>query len=191
MTDGLERARAAGIPIIDVDYTRQREAGWAHAELDALRDTAPFVYNEANTGYWMVNRYEHVRSALMMADVFTNTKTSVLGNREHKPRLLPQNLNGADHMAYRRILNPWFGPVAIDRTEPLARRRCQELLDELVPAATPTSWSSSRCCIRPRSFLLISACRWKTAWCCSRWSRPCSEVSSAATRPSWRRPSIS
>ena len=80
----------------------------------------------------MVNRYEHVRAALMMSDAFSNTKTSVLGDREHKPRLLPQNLNGAEHMAHRRILNPWFGPVAIDRTESLARRRCQELLDGLM-----------------------------------------------------------
>lgn len=49
MSDGVDRARAERIPVIDVDYTQQRDAGWAYAHLDGLREESAFTYNEANT----------------------------------------------------------------------------------------------------------------------------------------------
>jgi cytochrome P450 len=39
-------------------------------------------------------------------------------------------------MAYRHVLNPWFSPAAIARTEPLMRRRCGELIAALEPLGT-------------------------------------------------------
>ena len=37
-------------------------------------------------------------------------------------------------MAYRQVLNPWFSPTAIARTEPLMRRRSIEMIEALRPA---------------------------------------------------------
>ena len=121
-------------PTISTDFTLERPAHWYHGELNEVREAAPFTFNDATFGFWMINRYEHVRDALQMPEVFTNQRTSALGNPEHKPRLLPQNLDGAEHMAYRHVLNPWFGPRAIERTAPLARRRAVEMIEELRPA---------------------------------------------------------
>lgn len=120
-------------PTISTDYTRERPANWYHADLDAVREASPFTFNDATYGFWMINRYDHVREALQSPELFTNERTSALGNPAHKPRLLPQNLDGAEHMAYRHVLNPWFGPRAIERTEPLARRRAAEMIAELQP----------------------------------------------------------
>ena len=123
-------------PTISTDFTVPRPAHWYHRELNEIRDTAPFTFNDATYGFWMFNRYEQVRDALQMPEVFTNQRTSALGNPAHKPRLLPQNLDGPEHMAYRQVLNPWFGPRAIERTAPLARRRAVEMIEELRPAGS-------------------------------------------------------
>jgi cytochrome P450 len=126
-------ARALGCPIVSTDYTRERPLGWYHRQLDELREQAPFAWNDSTYGFWMVNRYEHVREALTTPDVFSNARTSALGDPRVKPRLLPQNLDGVEHMAYRRVLNPWFSPAAIARTEPLLRRRCAEMIGAIAP----------------------------------------------------------
>src|SRR5262245_33441499 len=81
----------------------------------------------------MVNRYDDVREALQMQDVFTNRYTSALGEPEKKVRLLPQNLNGREHTQLRQVLNLWFSPVNVTRLEAWARSRCIELIEELEP----------------------------------------------------------
>lgn len=121
-------------PTVSTDFTTERPAHWYHQHLDEVREESPFSFNDSTYGFWMVHRYDHVREALQSPDIFTNQRTSALGNPDHKPRLLPQNLDGAEHMAYRHVLNPWFGPRAVERTAPLARRRAAEMIDALRPA---------------------------------------------------------
>jgi cytochrome P450 len=126
--------RAAGVcPIIDHDY---RDAGLVlshYASLNAVRELGPITWNETPRGFWMVNRYDEVREALQMNDVFTNVVTSALSNPASRVRLLPQNLNGAEHVKYRHVVNPWFSPPSIKKVVPLARARCIAMLDDLQP----------------------------------------------------------
>lgn len=127
-----DQARELGCPVTTVDYTVPRPVGWYHEQLDGLRDEAPFVWNDSTYGFWMINRFDHVREALASPDLFSNVVTSALGDPAVKPRLLPQNLDGEEHMAYRHVLNPWFSPKAIARSEPYIRRRTGELIDAFV-----------------------------------------------------------
>ncbi len=128
-----ELAAQLGCPVVSTDFTVERPLGWHHENLDSLREGAPLAWNDSTFGFWMINRYDHVREALTMPEVFSNARTSALGDPNVKPRLLPQNLDGAEHMAYRHVLNPWFSPAAIERTAPLLRRRCGEMIDAIKP----------------------------------------------------------
>jgi cytochrome P450 len=47
--------------------------------------------------------------------------------------LIPQNLNGQEHVWYRHVINPWFSPGSIKRIVPLARERCITLIEDLKP----------------------------------------------------------
>jgi cytochrome P450 len=129
----VEQAHDLGCPVISTDFTVERPIGWYHRELDALREAAPFAWNDSTYGFWMINRYDHVREALATPELFSNARTSALGDPQVKPRLLPQNLDGVEHMAYRHVLNPWFSPAAIARDEPLTRRRSAEMIDAIEP----------------------------------------------------------
>ncbi len=129
-----EPHRAGGAcPVIDVDY---RLAGpmFSHYEsLDAVRELGRFTWNETPRGFWMINRYEEVREALQMSDVFTNVVTSALSVPENRVRLLPQNLTGQEHVKYRHVVNPWFSPPSVKKIVPLARERCIAMIEELRP----------------------------------------------------------
>jgi cytochrome P450 len=48
--------------------------------------------------------------------------------------LLPQDLNGQQHVKLRRVLNQFFAPAAVRRMEPMAQERCIELIEELKPS---------------------------------------------------------
>ena len=128
-----EDRAAASCPIIDIDYREYRPAFWHFESLNQVRETGPIVWNHTPNGFWMVNRYDEVKEALQRPDIFTNDVVSALGDPEAHLRLLPQNLNGAEHVAYRHVLNPWFSPGSVKRIEPLARQRCVAMIEELAP----------------------------------------------------------
>ena len=41
-----EEARDLGCPVVSTDFTLERPIGWYHRELDELRETAPFAWND-------------------------------------------------------------------------------------------------------------------------------------------------
>jgi cytochrome P450 len=135
VSDRTARERAEGVcPVIAVDYRVERPAFWHWTDLDARREQAPVLLNESPQPNWMITRYDDVRDALQRQDAFTNHVLSAFdGPRPTEPRLLPQNLNGLEHTQYRQVLNSWFSPGGVRRIEPLARARCQAMLDELKP----------------------------------------------------------
>jgi cytochrome P450 len=115
------------------DYRVDRPVLGHYEALDSQREAAPFLWNEAGRHpFWMVTRFEHVHEALRMPDVFSNEVINAL-----QPRMavefLPQNLDGPEHTAMRRVLNRWFSPAAVRRMEPLVLAHCRQLIEELRP----------------------------------------------------------
>ena len=51
-------------PTISTDFTLKRSAHWHHGELNEVRQAAPFTFNDATFGFWMINQYEHVLSLI-------------------------------------------------------------------------------------------------------------------------------
>jgi cytochrome P450 len=131
MTDQAA-TRPDGCPVTDVDYRMDRPLFWNYASLGSLREESAVTWNSSAKGYWMVNRYEEVKEALRMADVFTNTKVNAF-DPEMELRLLPQNLNGEEHVKFRALLNPWFSPGAVKRMDPLSRSLCTALIEDVKP----------------------------------------------------------
>jgi cytochrome P450 len=126
-------AEASGCPVLAIDYRSYRPAFWHFESLNDVRERARFSMNTEPQTFWMVNRYDDVREALQRPDVFTNQVTSALQDPATKVRLIPQNAVGRDHVKYRQVLNPWFSPGSVKRIEPMARARCIEMIEELVP----------------------------------------------------------
>lgn len=122
-----------GCPVSHTEYGTDTGLYEHYALLDADREGSRFSFNDTRPrGFWMLQRYEDVLEGFQKHDVWTTHARSAL-NPEPGIPLLPQDLNGQDHVKLRRILNQFFAPAAVRRMERLARQRCIELIEELKP----------------------------------------------------------
>jgi cytochrome P450 len=122
-----------GCPVSHTEYGEDSELYQHYALLDAERESARFHFNDTRPrGFWMLQRYEDVLEGFQKHAVWTTHARSAL-NPESGIALLPQDLNGQDHVKMRRVLNPFFSPAAVKRMEGLADRRCVELVEEVRP----------------------------------------------------------
>lgn len=122
-----------GCPVSHTEYGEDSELYGHYALLDAEREAARFHFNDTRPrGFWMLQRYDDVLEGFQNHAVWTTRVRSAL-NPEPGIALLPQDLNGKEHAKLRRVLNPFFSPAAVRRMEPLAHRRCVELVEEVRP----------------------------------------------------------
>jgi len=132
MTEPTPARPTGGCPVTDVDYRTDRPLFWNYESLNTVREEGAVLWNSSGQGYWMVNRYEEVKEAFRMTDVFTNYRVNAF-DPAMELRLLPQNLTGDEHRKFRALLNPWFSPGAVKRMDPLSSSRCASLIEEVRP----------------------------------------------------------
>ncbi|MPY56510.1 cytochrome P450 [Streptomyces spongiae] len=120
-------------PVSHTDYRLATPPAGHYAFLDREREESRFLWNDgADTGFWMLTRYDDVLQGFQNPETFTNDITSAL-NPQRGIDLLPQRLGGEEHAKLRRVINPYFSPTAVRRMERFAVDRCAELVEELAP----------------------------------------------------------
>jgi cytochrome P450 len=122
-----------GCPVMHHDFSRPREVGshWKLAE--QLREGCPHFYNRYDGGgYWVFTRHDAVRDMYKTPEVFSSASITPW---EPDPayRLVPTQLDAPEHIKYRRILNPWFSPRAMDASEDMLRQICRSYVDRIAP----------------------------------------------------------
>ena len=100
-----------------------------HANVAEIRRSTPVlaVELEGFTPFWVLTRYEDVRSVSRDNARWLNTTRSVLGPDEDFERMLasgipePQTLihmDGTKHRDHRKVTNDWFKPAAVRHRQP-------------------------------------------------------------------------
>lgn len=122
-----------GCPVMHQDFSRTRAVGSHWKWADELRETSPVYYNTFAQGYWIFTRHEAVREIYKTPEIFSSESFTPW---EPEPiyRFVPTQIDPPDHIKYRRILNPWFAPRAIDEAEPVMRELCRKLVEKTAPA---------------------------------------------------------
>jgi cytochrome P450 len=122
-----------GCPVSHAEFGTDTEIYGHYAILNAEREKARFQFNDTRPrGFWMLQRYDDVQEGFQKHDVWTTAVRSAL-RPDIGESLLPQDLNGQDHVKLRRILNQFFAPAAVKRMEPMAWQRARELIGEIRP----------------------------------------------------------
>src|SRR6201990_2676229 len=117
MTDTLPSAAVGrelgGCPVMHRDFSRAQAAGCHWEQADELRESSPLYFNTFAQGYWVFTRYDAVRDMYKTRDLFSSASITPW---EPDPiyRFVPTQIDPPDHIQYRRILNPWFAPRAVD-----------------------------------------------------------------------------
>src|SRR5690349_22412188 len=126
-------ARATGkCPVIHLDVSTPLEVGSYWQKADELREDGPAFFNSIGQGYWIFTRYEQVRDMYQHPEIFSSESITPW---EPDPgyRFVPTQVDAPDHIKYRRILNPWFSPKAMEAAAPMMRELCKGFIEPLVP----------------------------------------------------------
>jgi cytochrome P450 len=121
-----------GCPVIHADFSSPKEAGRYWQWADELRESGPAFFNTFAQGYWVFTRHDEVRDIYQNPDLFSSESITPW---EPEPvyRFVPTQIDRPDHVKYRRLLNPWFSPAAVDKITPMARDLCRRLVEETAP----------------------------------------------------------
>ena len=175
-----------GCPVMHRDFAPEQAAG-CHWELgDELRESAPVYFNTFAQGYWVFTRHDAVRDIYKTPELFSSESITPW-QPDPIYRFVPTQIDAPDHIKYRRIVNPWFSPRAMEAAEPAMRALCRQLVEDVAStgecdfvtefgAALPHRGVPERRRHRPRRRRPVRR----------RGSRT-SSAASAATPPAWRR----
>jgi cytochrome P450 len=110
-----------------------RPALAGHAMFDELRAAAPILKVPYGAkGFFLVTEHEAALQVTQDSKTFPQPSVSMETGDPTKFILIPQLLNGADHMAWRRLLAPYFSPGRVEGWEEGVRSRAVSLIEGLV-----------------------------------------------------------
>lgn len=128
MTSPAPDARPRGDwPVVEYDILSTRPAGRFFAEIDELRERHPFYFNTLAQGFWTLTRYDAVREAYQLPEVFTSD-SFMPTDPDPAYHMLPTQERAPRHVKIRQLLNPRFSPAAVATMEAAARRHCADVV---------------------------------------------------------------
>lgn len=133
MSDNGVPAHVQPDRVYDFDFLSAPEFLYEpHRRLRKLHREAPEIFwTPRNGGHWIVAR---AAPALEMLRRHEDFSAAPVFNKakDRWPRTIPNQYDPPDHADFRRILNPWFSPAAIQRREPQIRALAASLIDEIL-----------------------------------------------------------
>jgi cytochrome P450 len=130
-TETAER-ELAGCPVMHRDFAPQQAAGCHWQLADELRETSPVYFNTFAQGYWVFTRHDAVRDIYKTPELFSSESITPW-QPDPIYRFVPTQIDAPDHIKYRRIVNPWFSPRAMEAAEPQMRVLCRQLVEDVAP----------------------------------------------------------
>ncbi|OBJ52667.1 cytochrome P450 [Mycobacterium sp. 1423905.2] len=111
----LPRLEYSSLPLAE-----DRGVGWK-----TLRDAGPVVFMN---GYYYLTRREDVLAALRNPQIFSSRVLQPPGN---PLPVVPLSFDPPEHTRYRKILQPYFSPLALNKSRPVLERHAAEMIGAL------------------------------------------------------------
>jgi cytochrome P450 len=127
--DDVATRALSGCPVMHEDFSPTRAVGCHWQWADQLREDSPVYFNTFAQGYWIFTRHDAVRDIYKTPEVFSSESITPW-QPDPIYRFVPTQIDPPDHIKYRRILNPWFSPRAVDEAEPMMRDLCRRLVEQ-------------------------------------------------------------
>jgi cytochrome P450 len=117
--------------ILDSDYVQD-----IYGVFRRMQEEAPVTRVDTYGGHWVVTGYEAVLRAAQDWETFTSTQGPMFPDPSPLAHMPPITLDPPRHREFRRMINPYLSPQAVDRIEPAARAHAHDLIDRFVESGT-------------------------------------------------------
>ena len=142
-------------------------------------------FNTFAQGYWVFTRHDAVRDIYKTPELFSSESITPW-QPDPIYRFVPTQIDAPDHIKYRRIVNPWFSPRAMEAAEPAMRALCRQLVEDVAARGECDFVTEFGLRFPTEAFLSVAGMTPPTPTSSSRGSRT-SSAASAATPPASRR----
>ena len=122
-----------GCPVIHRDFSPALPADCHWQLAKELREGAPVYFNTFAQGYWIFTRHDAVKDMYKHPELFSSESITPW-QPDPIYRFVPTQIDAPDHIKYRRVVNPWFSPRAVDAAEDRMRALCRRLVEEVAPS---------------------------------------------------------
>jgi cytochrome P450 len=108
-------------------------------------DPRDILYSPRLGGFWIVKKLDYAREVLNNGRLYSSYPIGLPPNYEHRPRLIPLEIDPPEHLRYRRLIMPAFQPAAVNPLEERIRARAGALLDAfLAPGRGDFHWGFAK-----------------------------------------------
>jgi cytochrome P450 len=123
----------ADYPVVEVDLTPNNvaPAGSHWDQIDELRQKYRFFKNSYGSGYWVLTRYDDILEAYRRSETFSN-QSIVPVDPNPVYRMLPSMADPPVHALYRKLLNRWFAPAAVQTHAAALTALARDMISDLV-----------------------------------------------------------
>ena len=102
-----------------------------HAIYAELRAKCPVSYTENYGGFFVLTTYADVDNVLHQPEIFSSFPADTPPTPGHTRPLIPFEVDPPDHLRYRRIVDPYFGPKLVKLIEPAVRSNARLLIEAM------------------------------------------------------------
>src|SRR6185369_2604368 len=97
------------------------------------RATCPVARTEAYDGFWVITRYEDIKRIALDDATFSSAQGIMIPPKANKnQRSIPIETDPPLFLEYRRVMQPLFAPVAVDRLEPAIETFVSRCIDTFI-----------------------------------------------------------
>jgi cytochrome P450 len=124
--------RPARVPdelVVDYDGLGDLSIDEMLARAEEWRQLGPVLWTDRNDGHWLVTSSEACRRVLTNPALFSSGFKGVSLAVVERDRTIPLELDGAEHRAYRRAINPLFAPARVQLLEQEVHAVAHSLLE--------------------------------------------------------------
>ena len=124
-------AKSAEEILNDLDLFDPEQGEHMEEALAVARQRCPVVHSTKDGGYYLLTRYDDVRSVAERPEEFSSAQPAVRGMGIDGVRLIPLDADQPLHRDFRKILNKYFSLTYVRRHEEKMREICKGLIDKV------------------------------------------------------------
>lgn len=103
-----------------------------HGTWARMRRERPVGHSDSYGGFTVLTKYDDIWRVYHEPQTFSSYPISIPASMGQTDRMIPVEIDPPEHVHYRRIVDPLFGPKRSNELEPSLREHARQLVENIV-----------------------------------------------------------